>query len=251
MKPAARAMAFAAALALHAVLIVAIVGYLSQRPPAPVRTEPVEITLLRPAVPARPGEKPRPASPPPPQKQTTEEPPPQPPKPETKRQTRTQHSKLKPEKHHPKTHVEKHTPPPQQQPTLPASPPPPVREPVPAAAPTAGNTHTAPATPVPGHHAPAHTGASIPASYAASNAEPPYPRLSRLNEEQGTVMLRVLVKPDGTVAEVRIQSSSGYPLLDRSASATVRGWRFNPATVDGKPVAEWCQVPVQFTLPGS
>ncbi|MGH8807249.1 MAG: energy transducer TonB, partial [Noviherbaspirillum sp.] len=79
--------------------------------------------------------------------------------------------------------------------------------------------------------APAKTSASV-ASYAGSNRKPPYPRLSLRNEEQGTVVLRVLVKADGTAGAVELKKSSGYPLLDESARRTVPRWRFNPATVD-------------------
>ena len=95
---------------------------------------------------------------------------------------------------------------------------------------------------------PVKTGVSISASYAASNRKPPYPRLSRINDEQGTVVLRVLVRTDGSAGAVEIKSSSGYPLLDESAKNTVQTWRFNPATVDGKPRAEWYRLAIPFTL---
>lgn len=104
----------------------------------------------------------------------------------------------------------------------------------------------APATPPPSAPA-ARTSASI-ASYAATNRKPPYPRLSRSSGEQGTVVLKVLVQADGTVGALEIARSSGYPLLDQSATSTVRTWRFNPATVDGRPVSEWYQIPIPFTL---
>lgn len=61
-------------------------------------------------------------------------------------------------------------------------------------------------------------------------------------------MLRVLVNADGTAGAVEIRNSSGYPLLDESAKSTVQTWRFKPATVDGKPVAEWYQLSIPFTL---
>jgi periplasmic protein TonB len=96
---------------------------------------------------------------------------------------------------------------------------------------------------------PVKTAVSISASYAASNPFPPYPKMSLSNQEEGTVMLRVLVQPDGTAGDVQIKTSSGYALLDKSARTTVRNWRFNPATIDGKPVAQWYQVPIQFKLP--
>jgi protein TonB len=95
---------------------------------------------------------------------------------------------------------------------------------------------------------PVRTSVSIPASYAASNRKPRYPSLSRQYEEQGTVMLRVFVKADGTAGQIEIKSSSGYPLLDQSAKTAVQSWRFNPATSDGKPVADWFLIPIPFKL---
>ena len=102
----------------------------------------------------------------------------------------------------------------------------------------------APALPAP----PAKTGVSIPATYAASNRKPDYPAMSRRYEEQGTVVLRVLVQADGRAGAVEIKSSSGYARLDESAKATVQTWRFHPATSDGKPIAEWYQLSIPFKL---
>lgn len=112
--------------------------------------------------------------------------------------------------------------------------------------PTSTPTH-ATSPPIAQPAQPTRTGASE-AAYASSNRPPPYPRLSRVNEEEGRVVLRVLVKADGTAGEVEILASSGYRLLDESARTTVQTWRFKPATIDGKPVAEWYQVPIPFKL---
>lgn len=118
----------------------------------------------------------------------------------------------------------------------------------PAASPPAAASPAAP-TPVPATpaSAPVRIGASD-ASYAASNRKPPYPRLSVSSGEEGTVVLRVLVREDGTAGAVEIRESSRYPLLDESARSTVQTWRFKPATVDGRPVSEWYQVAIPFTL---
>ncbi len=69
----------------------------------------------------------------------------------------------------------------------------------------------------------------------------------RLNE-QGTVVLRVLVRSDGSAGTVEVKSSSGFSRLDQAAVDAVKTWRFNPATVDGKPIDEWYQVPIPFKL---
>jgi protein TonB len=95
---------------------------------------------------------------------------------------------------------------------------------------------------------PVKTSVSIPASHAATNQKPLYPLLSRRQEEQGTVLLRILVKADGTAGEVQIKQSSGYPLLDESSLIAVQNWRFHPASVNNKPVAEWYQIAIPFTL---
>lgn len=91
-------------------------------------------------------------------------------------------------------------------------------------------------------------GASQPAAYA-HNPKPPYPLLSRRLGEEGMVKLSVLVAADGSVAEVTVAKSSGYPRLDRAALETVQTtWRFAPARADGRPVAARVIVPIEFKL---
>ena len=73
----------------------------------------------------------------------------------------------------------------------------------------------------------------------AGNSPPAYPAMARRLGEEGEVQLDVQVGPEGNVLEFRLMKSSGSALLDQTAIQTVRKWRFSPATVDGKPVAEW------------
>lgn len=73
----------------------------------------------------------------------------------------------------------------------------------------------------------------------SGNTPPPYPGMARRLGDQGEVRLDVHVGADGRVTEVRLKQSSGSTLLDRTAIDTVKKWRFRPATVDGRPVAEW------------
>ncbi len=70
--------------------------------------------------------------------------------------------------------------------------------------------------------------------------------MSKRYNEQGTVSLMVLVKSDGTAGEVKVESGSGYARLDKSAVDTIKSWRFEPATEDGKPVDRW--YPLQYTF---
>lgn len=80
------------------------------------------------------------------------------------------------------------------------------------------------------------------------NPKPPYPPLSRRMGEQGRVVLRVHVTPDGAAGEVLLHASSGSPRLDESALQTVRLWKFVPARRGAEAVAAWVLVPIAFTL---
>lgn len=81
------------------------------------------------------------------------------------------------------------------------------------------------------------------------NPKPPYPMLARRRGEHGTVLLRVRVRADGSVAETEVKQSSGSTLLDDAALRTVRTtWRFTPARLDGVPIESWVEVPIRFVL---
>lgn len=80
------------------------------------------------------------------------------------------------------------------------------------------------------------------------NPTPAYPALSRRLGEQGRVLLRVYVNPDGAAAQVEVRESSGYARLDRVARDTVLRWRFVPARQGERAVAEWVLVPLTFSL---
>lgn len=80
------------------------------------------------------------------------------------------------------------------------------------------------------------------------NPKPKYPRLSQSRNEQGTVILSVLVGVDGRVREVAVKSSSGFELLDRTAREAVLGWTFVPGKRNGGPVEMLVDVPIPFRL---
>ena len=75
-----------------------------------------------------------------------------------------------------------------------------------------------------------------------------YPPRSIELGQQGEVLVRVRLEPDGAAAEIVLWRSSSFPLLDRAALAAVRGWHFLPAIRDGRPVAAWVEIPVRFHL---
>lgn len=88
---------------------------------------------------------------------------------------------------------------------------------------------------------------SVDASYLY-NKRPAYPDISRRLNEQGQVIVRVLVGTQGEVLRAELGKSSGFVRLDRTAVSAVRGWRFMPGKRDGQAEAMWFNVPVNFVL---
>lgn len=80
------------------------------------------------------------------------------------------------------------------------------------------------------------------------SARPPYPRRAREMGWQGTVTLRVEVNSDGTVEEVSVRRTSGYPSLDEAALTAVQEWRFAPLTDGAFSMPAVVDVPVRFDL---
>ncbi len=81
-----------------------------------------------------------------------------------------------------------------------------------------------------------------------NNPRPPYPLVARRMGYQGKVVLNVEVLAEGRAGEVKLQTSSGYDILDNAALQTVKTWKFSPATRFGQPVTQWFLVPIKFSL---
>lgn len=81
-----------------------------------------------------------------------------------------------------------------------------------------------------------------------SNPKPRYPYLSRVNSEEGKVVLQVYVSHTGDVSKIEIQQSSGHHRLDRAAQKAVGKWKFKPAQIAGLATAGTIQVPITFVL---
>lgn len=115
-------------------------------------------------------------------------------------------------------------------PTTPAPPAPPVQQATP--------TPEAPAPVTPPRTDAAHL----------NNPAPQYPALSRRLGEQGRVMLDVYILPDGSVGEIKLNRSSGFPRLDNAALQAVKTWKYVPAKRGDKPIPFWYVQPVSFVL---
>lgn len=80
------------------------------------------------------------------------------------------------------------------------------------------------------------------------NRKPVYPELARRRGQQGVVELLAHVDEQGRITDLRVQRSSGFPLLDEAALKGVRAWTFIPATRNGTAVKGTALVPVAFEL---
>ena len=130
----------------------------------------------------------------------------------------------------------------------------PISEPEPQAAPTASTAvpQSAAASPASSQEQSNQAPATLPSLHAdyLNNPAPAYPTQSRQLGEQGKVLLRVLVKADGSVEQVNLRKSSGYDRLDSTALETVKQWRFVPAKRADQAIAAWVIVPISFSLEG-
>ncbi len=77
--------------------------------------------------------------------------------------------------------------------------------------------------------------------------KPDYPALARQAQLEGTVLVKVLVGPDGKVVDA-VVIKGAHPLLERAALAAARRCVFKPARQREIPVKAWIALPYNFRL---
>jgi protein TonB len=78
--------------------------------------------------------------------------------------------------------------------------------------------------------------------------QPEYPALSKRMGEQGKVVLRILVNEQGLPDQVIVQTSSGFARLDEAGRQAALRALFKPHMEDGRPVAVFVIVPLNFQM---
>ena len=76
---------------------------------------------------------------------------------------------------------------------------------------------------------------------------PDYPERARRDKLTGSVVIAVAISAQGNVEDAKVVRSSN-PVFERNAIDTVRQWKFEPASQDGKPVAVQLQTEMTFNL---
>jgi protein TonB len=103
-----------------------------------------------------------------------------------------------------------------------------------------------PPPPRPVKREPMRVGGNVQESKLIKKIEPVYPELAKRARVSGTVILTVTVDEEGNVADLKVLK--GHPLLDDSAVAAVRQWKYSPTLLNGEPVPVIATVTVIFNL---
>ena len=80
------------------------------------------------------------------------------------------------------------------------------------------------------------------------NVDSYYPPYSKKNNEEGRVVVRMIVDETGSVRDVALLQSSGFPRLDKAGVDIARDFKFKPSYLSGKPAAISTNLMIKFNL---
>jgi periplasmic protein TonB len=103
-------------------------------------------------------------------------------------------------------------------------------------------SNTQPAAPA----APLAVGGDVKQAKLISSVPPVYPALAKNQRVSGNVQVDALIDATGRVTTMKVVS--GPTLLQQAAMDALRQWKYQPATLDGKPVSMHLTVTLQFRL---
>jgi protein TonB len=89
------------------------------------------------------------------------------------------------------------------------------------------------------------TGHEVHVAYPIVYPDLPIARTELPSDVQGDVVIEVTIDSQGNVVETRILQAIGHG-IDEKIVATLRHWRYQPATLDGVPVASKHDVHFHF-----
>jgi protein TonB len=95
--------------------------------------------------------------------------------------------------------------------------------------------------------APLPVGGDVKQAKLISAVPPVYPTLAKNQHVSGSVTVDALIDANGRVTTMKVVS--GPTLLQQAATDALKQWKYQPATLDGKPVAMHLTVTIQFRLP--
>jgi TonB family protein len=93
---------------------------------------------------------------------------------------------------------------------------------------------------------PVEVGGAIPMPERLVNVRPDYPLIAKSGHVEGDVDIELVIGPMGNVEKARVVRS--VPMLDQSAIAAVKKWKYKPTIINGVPVAVKTRVRISFAL---
>lgn len=94
---------------------------------------------------------------------------------------------------------------------------------------------------------PIRVGGDVQPPVKVSAPSPQYTEIARKARIQGVVIVEAIIDKEGSVTNVKVLK--GLPMgLDTAAADAVKKWKFQPATLNGKPVAVIYNLTVNFRL---
>jgi protein TonB len=94
--------------------------------------------------------------------------------------------------------------------------------------------------------APVPVGGDVTPARMLSSVPPVYPALAKNQHISGDVRVDALIDARGRVTTMKV--ISGPSLLHQAAMDALRQWKYQPATLDGKPASMHLTVTIQFRL---
>lgn len=105
------------------------------------------------------------------------------------------------------------------------------------------------APPVPGPRTPGHDGVTFPEIIEGTRVLPRYPPAARVVQIEGTVILRAVVRSDGSVGRIEVLRAPAAELgFEKAAVDAVRRWRYRPGRQGDRPVDVYFTIVVDFVL---
>ncbi len=75
---------------------------------------------------------------------------------------------------------------------------------------------------------------------------PHYPETAKKAKLEGSCLVRYTIGKNGRIEEITFLKKSEYPIFDEETLKTVQSWRYQPMTVDGKPVEVVHEIEVNY-----
>lgn len=82
---------------------------------------------------------------------------------------------------------------------------------------------------------------------ALEKVAPSYTEDARKSRIQGVVIVQTVIESDGSLSRIRVLKGL-HPSLDKATVEAIRQWRFEPATLEGEPVAVHYNLTINYRL---